>query len=172
MNTRRLLAIGITSLLGALLCGVTSTATEPISAADKLAAIAWAQGSWKTSVDGDYLDEFWSPPQADSMIGMFRWSKKDRLWMSEMLSIVTEGETIVLRVKHFDRAMVGWEERDKPITLPLIRQTADESVFETDDKAHLVRLTYRKTGSDTMDVILDVTEPEKNRHHEFHFKRF
>lgn len=157
-------------IAGTIVCsGVL--AGEPDAAAAKLARTSWIQGSWRAIVEGDYLDEYWSPPHADSMIGMFRWSKKGQLWMSEMLSIVTEGDNIVLRVKHFDRSMVGWEEKDKAITLPLIRQTDEESVFETDDKAKMVRLTYRKTGSDTMDVILDVSEGEKKRHNEFNFKR-
>ncbi len=145
------------------------------AASDKLAKIAWMQGSWTATVDGDYLDEYWSPPHADSMIGFFRWVKKDKLWMSEMLSILTEGDNIVLRVKHFDRSMVGWEEKDKPLTLPLVKQSAEESVFETPDqtgeKSEAVRLTYRKTGADTMDIVLEVKEKEKERRSEFHFKR-
>ena len=136
-------------------------------AADKLAKISWMQGSWTATVDGDSLDEFWSPPRADSMIGMFRWLKKDGLWMSEMLSIVTDGDNIVLRIKHFDHVMVGWEEKDKPLTLPMVTQSSDESVFETQDKAE--RLTYRKTDADTMDVLLEGKDQEHRS--KFHFKR-
>lgn len=158
--------------LGCLVAVRAVTAGEPAGAAAKLARIAWIQGAWKAGSDGDHLDEFWSPPHGDSMIGSFRWSKKEQLWMSEMLSIVTEGENIVLRVKHFDRSMVGWEEKDKSIVLPLVKQTDDESVFETDPKeSKKVTLTYRKTGKDKMDVILDTAEGEKKRHSEFHFTR-
>jgi hypothetical protein len=156
-------------ILAATMSSNVIVARDPSSAADKLANIAWMQGSWTTMVDGDYLDEFWSPSHADSMIGMFRWSKKDKLWMSEMLSIVTEGDTIVLRIKHFDRAMIGWEDKDKPLTLPLVRQSKDESVFETENKAE--RLTYRKTGVDTMDVLLEENGKDRQNRVEFHFRR-
>lgn len=152
-------------------CGIVA-GSEKSPAADKLAKVAWLQGSWTATVNGDYLDEYWSPAHADSMIGMFRWSKKGQLWMTEMQSIVTDGENIVLRIKHFDRSMVGWEEKDKAMTMPLIKQTDDESVFETDPKeAKKVTLTYRKKGSDAMDIILDTVEGEKKRHSEFNFKR-
>jgi len=149
--------------------GSLTSAGGSDSAKDKLTTISWIQGSWKATVDGDHLDEFWSPPHADSMIGMFRWAKKDGLWMTEMLSIVTEGDNIVLRIKHFDRAMVGWEGKDKPLTLPLVSQSDDESVFESPDKAE--RLTYQKSGSDTMDILLEVKGKEKDRRSEFHYKR-
>lgn len=145
------------------------------AANEKLAKVAWIAGSWTATMEGDYLDEFWSPPHGDSMIGMFRWTKKDRLWMSEKLSIVTEGDDIVLRVKHFDRSMVGWEDKDKAITLPLASQNDSESVFETVDQSgtttEAVRLTYRRTGADTMDIILETKKQDKQRRLEFHFQR-
>ncbi len=156
-------------VLAAAISSSHTIAVDTSPAADKLAKISWMQGSWKTSLDGDYLDEYWSPPHADSMIGMFRWSKKDKIWMSEMLSIVTEGDNIVLRIKHFDRTMIGWEEKDKALTLPLVRQSSDESVFETEDKVE--RLTYRKTGADTMDVLLEVNGKERQERIELHFAR-
>lgn len=145
------------------------------AAADKLAKVAWIQGSWKSGMDGDFLDEHWSAPHTDSMMGVFRWVKKDKLWMSELLSIVTEGDNIVLRVKHFDRSMVGWEEKDKAITLPLSKQTDTESIFETTDQTgettEAVRLIYRKTGADTMDIILETRKKDQQRRLEFHFSR-
>jgi hypothetical protein len=160
-------------LPGAVFCTLALAMDDTPS--DKLAKIAWIQGSWTATVDGDYLDEYWSPPYVDSMIGMFRWAKKDKLWMSEMLSIVIESDNIVLRVKHFDRSLVGWEEKDKPIVLPLAKQSREESVFETQGQAgesnEAVRLTYRKTGADTMDIVLEVKGKDAERRNEFHFKR-
>lgn len=158
-----------------LLRSATSFAVEKNSAADKLDQIGWMQGSWTATVNGDYLDEFWSPPQGDSMIGMFRWNKKGTLWMCEMMTIVTEGENIVLRIKHFDRSLVGWEEKDKAVTLPLVKQSSDESVFERaanpQEKIEPLRLTYRKTGADSMDIILEEKEKGQDRRIEFHFTR-
>lgn len=176
MRARRLFCAGLAALIWPLGDhGNFTLADENSSARDKLARIGWMQGSWTAAVEGDYLDEFWSPPHDDSMIGMFRWSKKGTLWMCEMLSIVAEGDNIVLRVKHFDRSLVGWEEKDKAITMPLVRQSADESIFETsekpDAKAQTVRLTYRKTGANTMDVSLEVSGEGQNRRSEFHFAR-
>jgi hypothetical protein len=174
MQIQRWWTSGVSALAAAiLLTGLAQAGAD--QASEKLAKVAWIQGSWKTLHNGDYLDEYWSPPHADSMIGMFRWAKKDGLWMSEKLSIVTDGDNVVLRVKHFDRAMVGWEEKDKAITLPLVRQTDAESVFETADQTgettEAVRLTYRKTGADAMDVILETRTKDKERRLEFHFER-
>lgn len=95
--------------------------------------------------------------------------------MCEMLTIVTEGENIVLRVKHFDRSLVGWEEKDMAITMPLVKQSSDESIFETKEpagaKTQSVRLTYRKAGPDKMDIILEVKGEGQERRNEFHFER-
>lgn len=170
-KSRQVVALMVAAALVAAISGISTIAGEPLASAEKLTKIAWLQGAWKATVEGDYLDEVWAPPHSDSMIGMFRWSKKDKLWMCEMLSIVTEGDNIVLRVKHFDRSLVGWEEKDKSITLPLAKQTNDESVFENDDKPEAVRLTYRKTGAETMDVILEVKGKGQERRNEFHFTR-
>jgi hypothetical protein len=73
----------------------------------------------------------------------------------EFLTLTQEAEGPVLRLRHFDRALVGWEEKDKPLVLPLVRQGAREAAFEglASDGTRL-RLHYRRPAEDRLAVTL------------------
>jgi hypothetical protein len=78
-------------------------------------------------------------------------SLSDLAWMAGSW----QAEGPVLRFRHFDRALVGWEEKDKPLVLPLVRQGAREAVFEglASDGTRL-RLHYRRPAEDRLAVTL------------------
>ena len=44
---------------------------------------------------------------------MLRWVKDDRVFFYELLAVEQEGDTVLLRIKHFHPKLVGWEERDR-----------------------------------------------------------
>ena len=56
------------------------------------------------------------------------------------------GGKVAFRLRHFDRRGVAWEEKDKPLVLPLVVKGANLAVFEGDGKSGILRLTYRREG--------------------------
>jgi len=73
--------------------------------------VAWLAGRWTGDFSGGAGEEVFAPPAGDSMIGMFRLVKEGRIVFSELIYIVEEEGSLVLKLKHFDRDLKGWEER-------------------------------------------------------------
>jgi hypothetical protein len=68
---------------------------------------------------------------------------------------------VTLRLKHFDRAFHGWEEKTESSTFTVVEQSASRVLFEMKASARTVRLAYEKTGPDTLKVTFDETESGK-----------
>ena len=151
--------------------GAPSDTVAASPASTKLASLSFISGHWQTETGGDQLEEYWSPPAGDSMMGVFRWMKGGKVWMNELLTIVDEGEQIVLRLKHFDAKMVGWEEKAESLTLKLVRSSANEAVFEGSKPEKPLRITYRKPGENSLIVVLGSSRDGKPKTDEFNFRR-
>lgn len=136
----------------------------------KLAPLAFISGRWQTEFDGNQLEEYWSPPAGDSMMGVFRWMKNGKVWMNELLTVVDEGEQVVFRLKHFDAKMVGWEEKADALTLKLVRAEANEAVFEGMKAEQPLRFTYRMAG-EALQIRIDGSRDGKPKTDEFTLRR-
>ncbi len=150
--------------------GVRVGANGPVESS-KLAALSWLAGEWRTKFGGDDLEEHWSAPFGDSMMGVFRWVKGGKVWMFELLSIVGDGDDIVFRLKHFDNKMVGWEEKDQSLSWKLAKSSAEELVFEKADQKQASRLIYRRSGENELHVRLEGEQDGKPSVKEFKFTR-
>ena len=119
----------------------------------KLDDLAFICGHNRGELDGMIIDEHWSEVGGDTMIGMFRQIKNGKAQMYEFLTIEQTPAGPVLRLKHFDPGLVGWEEKAQASSYPLISWKPNDAVFERPDKA--VRLTFRSTSKDTLEVVLE-----------------
>ena len=129
----------------------------------KLHELAWMQGTWIGDHNGDRLEEVWSAPSGDSLMGMFRWIKEGNVWMFELITITAEDHEVVLRLKHFDRRMVGWEEKDEALTCRLVRQRDREAVFEDPKRDHPRRFVYRLDGDNRLTIRLEGEEDGESK---------
>ena len=116
---------------------------------------AFISGHNRGESEGGIIDEHWSEPAADGMIGMFRYIKNGKVQRYEFLAIEMTTEGPVLRLKHFNPGLTGWEEKDQVYSYPLISLRPGEAVFERPDKG--TRMTFRSTSKDTLEVSLERT---------------
>jgi hypothetical protein len=67
--------------------------------------------------------------------------KNGKVVFYEFCTIAEENESLVLKIKHFDSRLNGWEEKNVAVLFPLVKLTATEAYFDG--------LTYRmnKDGS-------------------------
>ena len=103
------------------------------------------------------------------MLGMWRFVKDGQLKLYELLALTQEEGGPVLRLRHFNPRMVGWEEKDAPLAMPLIHRRGQEAVFEgpgSPGTKGLVRLTYRREGDD-----LTVTLDKEGRSQHFRMRK-
>lgn len=103
------------------------------SAAPSVAALAFLAGTWSGTMQGDPVEETWSTPKGDSIIGMFRWQSKDKTTLWEFLSIKDEAGTATLRLRHFDSSFSPWKgECDGVAALKASTVEAANVVFTND----------------------------------------
>ncbi len=103
----------------ALALAVLTQAVSADSTSPSLAKLSWLAGRWVDDSGGNLSEETWTAPSGDGILGMWRLVVGGQIKLSELLSIQAEGQTLVLRLRHFDAKLVGREERDKPLELTL-----------------------------------------------------
>ena len=85
-----------------------------------IADMAWLAGHWTGQALGGTSEEMWTPPAHGTMLGMYRLIREGKPVFYELVTIVEEGGSLVLRLKHFHADMRGWEEKDKSLAFPLL----------------------------------------------------
>jgi len=112
-----------------------------------LQQIAWISGAWAGKGLGGTVEEHWTKPAGDSMVGVFRLIGADqKMIVCELLLIEQRGKHVVYSFRHFGPGNKPWEELDKPLVFDLIRLTPNEAVFESSVQTDPKRLTYTRTG--------------------------
>lgn len=91
-----------------------------------LAQVDWLVGQWSgAGIGGAPAMESWLPPTGGTMVGTFVQSMKDEagagvIMFTEHMYLIEEEGTLVLRLKHFNADLTGWEEKDGMLTFRLI----------------------------------------------------
>jgi hypothetical protein len=138
-----------------LLWGVVGLAQSKPPAEVKLDDLSFICGHNRGESNGTIIDEHWSEVGGDTMIGMFRQIKNGKAQMYEFLTIEQTATGPVLRLKHFDPGLVGWEEKAQANSYPLVSWKPNEAVFQRPDKE--TKITFRSTSQNTLEVLLERT---------------
>jgi len=124
------------------------TSSPPARASD----LAWIVGHWRGPGLGGTADEVWLAPEGGAMAGLFRAVSGGRVLLYEAMTIVEVEGTLVLRLKHFNADLTGWEEKDEVVSFPLVRIETSAVYFDG--------LTYRKNGDDRLRAYVAVEQEE------------
>lgn len=129
----------------------TNTFTAPadsLSPRATLQEMAWFAGQWRGPGLGGETEEHWSTPAAGAMMGMFRLIKDGKVVFYEFLTLVEQDGSLMLKLKHFNPDLTGWEEKADSVMFPLVKVTANEICFRG--------LTFRRAGPDKMEIFLAI----------------
>lgn len=107
-------------------------AQEEKSSSNLINQLTWLTGSYSAEKWESTAEEYWSLPLGNNMIGMFRLVKDGKIVSTELVYIIEENNSLVLRLKLFTPEFVGWDEKDKTIDFPLISIEENEVVFDGD----------------------------------------
>ena len=149
----------------------TSVPTNLNSSSATVDHLAWMAGSWSGYVEDDPIDEHWSTPAGGVMMGMFRWLKHGRLYLYELLTIEPDASSLVLRLKHFDRGLNGWEEKGAAVAYPLVSIGEREAVFERGGTFRSTRFVYKRTSEHELLVVTEDRKGEEITRYEFRYAR-
>ena len=118
--------------------------------------LAFIAGTWQVKHEWGDMEEYWGAPIGNSMVSSFRCVKDGKPVFYEFVIIEQEGDVPVMKLRHFNPGSIGWEEKNAPLSYPLVSLERNKAVFEAKDQS--VRLIYA-VASDKLDVILE----EKNK---------
>ncbi|MGB5295445.1 MAG: DUF6265 family protein, partial [Thermoanaerobaculia bacterium] len=89
--------------------------------------------------------------------------KDDEVSFYEIFTITEEGSTALLRLKHFNADLTGWEEKNDTVDFPLVALEEGQAFFEG--------LTYQRQGPDELRVYLAMHTKDKVQEVVFDYKR-
>lgn len=122
------------------------------SPAATISDMAWLTGHWTGKALGGVSEEFWSPPRDGGMIGMYRLIRDGKPVFYELLTLLEENGSLIIRLKHFNPDMTGWEEKNKTINFPF--------VAKVDGVMHFEGIAFRPEGSDAATIFLAIRQKD------------
>lgn len=140
-----------------------SAAKEPSISYDTIDELSWITGHWRAEALEGICEEIWSPPLGNSMMGVFRLVKDDSVVFYELMTISIESGKPILKIKHFNADMTGWEEKDESTEFSAISLSDSLAVFDG--------LSFRKQGEEKMLVTVIIEDDGDKAEIEFPFRR-
>jgi hypothetical protein len=134
--------------------------------AGTLAAAEWLVGDWVgTGIEGAEVTETWLPPSGGTMAGIFLQEKPDgSIMFTEHMYLSEEDGSLLLKLKHFNPDLTGWEEKDGMVRFRFLSAEPCALYFSA--------LTYRCDGRDGLLVAVRIKgEVGKASELVFRFKR-
>ena len=122
--------------LALLVISLTAFSQKTIALGDKtspqatLSNVAWITGSWEGEAFGGQVQEVWAPPLGDSMMCAFKLVVDGKVEFYELCQIREESGSHVLRLKHFNGDLKGWEEKDETVDFKLVKVEKDIVYFD------------------------------------------
>lgn len=136
-------------------------APAPVGVAAVIADAAFMAGDWSATRPNprggnEFTQEVWSAPAGNNMMGMFRWvNPAGKSVVFEILTIIEEGGSLTLRLRHQSAAGVAWEEKDKPATFTLVAKAASRLEFvDSGETSDLSACVYECPTPDTLMITV------------------
>jgi len=89
----------------------------------------WIVGYWTGTGLGGECDELWLPAMDNSMVGTFRFAMDGKLVFAEYMNMVEEDGKLSLKIKHFNRDLTAWEEKEKWTVFKFIKSEGQTAFF-------------------------------------------
>ena len=129
-----------------------------------LSDIAWIEGHWRGNAFGGETEEIWSPPLGGSMMGSFKLVVGGSVSFYELMTISEVGSTLLLRIKHFDAELRGWEDKDRSVEFKLVRVAPGKVYFDG--------LTFEKISEKEINVYVNLDDKENKSEQKFSYHRY
>ena len=124
--------------------------------------IAWLAGHWEGEGLGGQSFETISPPVAGQMAGHFQQVKDGKLQFYEIYQFAPQGNSLIMRIKHFNADLTAWEEKGETVDFPLVAIEKDAVYFDG--------LTMRRTADGGLESFVVIGEDGTRTAH-FRFRR-
>jgi hypothetical protein len=133
-----------------------------------LQPLAFLSGRWTSDSAEGQEEEYWSQPTGKSMVGTYRVLKNGDAVFYEFWAIEVEDGKVIFKMKHFDRGLLGWEDKANMVRLTLIVGEGQDVTFSEPDGS--LSLRYRRNGDELVSTLRRVKDG-KPREDVFHLHR-
>lgn len=108
----------------------------------RIGDLSWLTGYWfGTGIDDDPAFETYSPATGGTILGNFaQMDDKGAIVFSEHVAISEHQGSLILRLKHFNSDLTGWEDKTQVVSFPLVALEPGAAFFDG--------LTLRRDGAD------------------------
>lgn len=110
-------------------------------------------GEWIGEAFGGIVEEYWTEPFGNSVVGLFKLTSSDSTVFTEFFQLALHDENYQLRLKHFWYDLIGWEEKEEFVTFQFIKKENNRLYFNG--------LTYERNDDNNMTVYLAMHNKEK-----------
>jgi len=125
--------------------------------------VNWITGHYQGEAFGGFIEEKWTDARAGAMMGSFRMLKEDQVKFYELMTISEEDESLVLRIKHFDKDLKGWEEKEESMETKLVEIKHQKAFFEG--------ITFERTPNDQLYIYVIMDHEGKKQESIFTYHR-
>lgn len=108
--------------------------------------VSFISGYWLGEAFGGIIEEIWSNPLGNSMMGSFKLVVNDSIEFYELCTISEVNETLIFRLKHFHHNLKGWEEKDETIEAPLVKIDGNRAYFND--------FTFERLSDSTLNIFV------------------
>ena len=164
LRMKRILRTGL--LITTLASASIIHAQQP--ADPSLKPLTFLTGRWLSESPTEIQEENWSPVIGSSMTGSFRIIANGKPVFYEFWVVEIDANHPVLKLKHFNGGLTGWEEKDASTKMPLTSSATDDAVFTEPDGS--VSLHYHRAG-ETLTCVVHHVRNGKSSDETFTLKR-
>lgn len=91
--------------------------------------ISWLEGHWIGEMGNSTIEEVWTNQALGQMMGMFRMYNNE-ISVYEFMTVSVLNESLVLKIKHFNKQMVAWEEKEEFEEFKLVNISDSTAYFD------------------------------------------
>jgi len=142
----------ISFLIAALLSLAGQSLTSPSLERVTLNDLSFIAGRWHGTDGTAQVDEHWTAPEGNNMMGMFRVVREGKVSIYEMMSIESSEDGILLHLKQFKFGLATSAEKPDVINFKLSDFHAGEAKFsKVNGNSQII---FKKTSADGMTATL------------------
>ena len=126
---------------------------DSVVAAATIRDAAWLAGHWEGNALGGVVEEIWTEPRGNAMLGSFRLLRNDQPVFYELCLLIEEQGTLTYKVKHFHPDLTAWEDKDELTVFDLVKVEPNAMFFhgltiqKTEDGCRHILATKQRDGS-------------------------
>jgi len=123
--------------------------------------INWLAGHWQGEAFGGFIEEIWTHARGGAMMGSFRMIIKEKVSFYELMTVTEAKESLLLRIKHFDKDLKGWEDKNESVNFKLVELNPHKIYFEG--------LTMERLSNDQLNIYVIIDHEGKKEEAKFKY---